>query len=820
MLQNELRPEQKEWGQHQEMLQSLPPGFQTERIFCLSEPKVGEDGRLKDSFFVPVTYKLINEKTYSNPAFYNSLAEVQAHMTPFLYHHRCAIGFLGGICAIKLSDCCGNDGQTSELAARIINTLTSKIVISNGVDVQVIFKASGFQFDESRYRTANPDIGLELYIEGHTDKCMKLDGDIASPVAELEEQGDVLPAVMDAYLCKIDAAIVAQAGDATRGNASVPAKLSDDEVIKKASAAANGDKFAALIAGDTSDYDNNRTQAVMALACQLAFWTGKDTEQMDRIFRNTPLMSYEWDMPDKKVRGKNVGEVILQKAVAHVAQTYDPQVYLQRKAGQIIVYTSDGPISLVDFQPERRRYSSTYGWDHIGASHLFADCYKHQLLYVLDRNRWYAYNGKVWEPNDAAPMECAKEFAEALNEYARSLPMPKDDDDTTRKDFIEYTEKLKTRKSRETLLKDASSVYPVRMAEFDKDIYTFNCLNGTLDLHTGKFAAHNPADRLTKLANVSFDPAAAAPRWEQHMSEVMDGDMEKVAYMQKIMGYGLTGDTKYECFFILYGPTSRNGKGTTMEAYIELLGDYGRTSKPETLAQKPNPNGSGPSEDIARLAGARIVNFSEADQKMVLSSSLVKTLTGNDTITARYLHENSFEFRPQAKIMMNTNHLPRITDITVFRSGRVKVIPFEHQFSGDKQDKNLKQVLRRPENLSGILNWCIKGLRLLEATGFDMPASVQAAIAEYERDSDKIARFIEDRMEENPLCEITTQEAYNVYTAWCEAKGHYAENQTTFKQAMEAHVTVRRKRPTDKRLGNNPLILICGYKWKAPGEWV
>ncbi len=130
----------------------------------------------------------------------------------------------------------------------------------------------------------------------------------------------------------------------------------------------------------------------------------------------------------------------------------------------------------------------------------------------------------------------------------------------------------------------------------------------------------------------------------------MEGDADK-AVSQKALGYALTGDTSHECFLILYGPKSRNGKGTCMETFMRLMGDYGRTAKPDTIAQKQTANGSGPSEDIARLAGARFVNIPEPDKRMNLSAALVKTLTGNDTITARFLNENSFEYRPQFKLL-------------------------------------------------------------------------------------------------------------------------------------------------------------------------
>ena len=294
--------------------------------------------------------------------------------------------------------------------------------------------------------------------------------------------------------------------------------------------------------------------------------------------------------------------------------------------------------------------------------------------------------------------------------------------------------------------------------------------------------------------------------------------MEKALFLQKSMGYGLTGDTSEECFFMFYGATTRNGKGTLMETYMRLQGDYGRSARPETIAQKPTVNSSGPSEDIARLAGARVVNISEPGKQMVLSASMVKALTGNDKITARFLNENSFEYYPNFKIFINTNHLPRVTDQTVFSSGRVRVIPFERHFTEEEQDKGLKRKLSQADSLSGILNWCLEGLKLLQETGFDEPAAVRAATAKYQQDSDKISRFVADMMEPDIMGEIRTEDAYREYQAWCSRNGQYPEAMPTFKQAMEAHAEIKRKRPKGAGKNANPCAFIIGLKWRGvPG---
>ena len=292
---------------------------------------------------------------------------------------------------------------------------------------------------------------------------------------------------------------------------------------------------------------------------------------------------------------------------------------------------------------------------------------------------------------------------------------------------------------------------------------------------------------------------------------------QKKRYLQKALGYALTGDTRYECLFILYGATTRNGKGTTMETILRLMGDYGKTASPETIGVQSAAGARGPSEDVARLAGARFVNISEPDKKLTLSAALVKQLTGNDTITARFLHENSFEYRPRFKMFINTNYLPQITDQTLFSSGRVKTIPFERHFAPEEQDRGLKELFARPESLSGILNWCLDGLSMLQSEGFSEPQAVLDATQEYARESDKILLFLGESMERAPGVNTRTSEVYARYKRWCEENGYCAENVRNFRALLSQVARVERKRPCPSQ---SSTTMLLDYKVCSESEWM
>lgn len=247
-------------------------------------------------------------------------------------------------------------------------------------------------------------------------------------------------------------------------------------------------------------------------------------------------------------------------------------------------------------------------------------------------------------------------------------------------------------------------------------------------------------------------------------------------------GRFLTGDTSEEEFYIFFGATTRNGKSTITELLLYLLGDYATTISPESLAIKANKDSRTASPDIAKLAGTRLVVASEPPRRMLFDSSLVKTLTGRDSISARFLHENEFQFKPKFKLILNSNYLPVINDKTVFSSNRVKVIPFERHFAEKEQNKHLKEQLQ--QEIDGILNWCIEGLYMYRKEGLEPPEAVRTATHEYSEDSDKTGKFISEclvRSERN----LAAKDVYEKYSQWCNDCGLGIDGRTSFYEELK-----------------------------------
>lgn len=559
-----------------------------------------------------------------------------------------------------------------------------------------------------------------------------------------------------------------------------PKGKTDVEIMNEISASTQGNFFQALMNG-TAEICKDVMGAIMTLLCVIAYFT-EDLEQIDRIFRQGVLIPAWWDNKAKK--GGATSEY-----------TY-AQYYIRRALAtfRITVPTIHGLRRITDLYPD---INPIYSQDDVGNALLFSSLFRFSCLFCIDNAHWYIYDGKRWVMDDGGATENCKIFTVALAEYARRcaaidwecFPTKKlmgCDEYIKRDAYAKHTERSKSRRVRETILKDAST--DIRMAisleKFDCNPYLLNCLNGTLDLQNWAFRPHSPADFITKMANVEYRPGLRSPLWEQHIATVMDSDMEKAQFLQKSMGYALTGSNKYACFVIIYGPRSRNGKSATVDTFNKMMGDYGASANPETFAQKFSANGSAHSDDLARLAGIRFLSVPESEQTMTLSASLIKRCTGDGEITARAIYGKQFSYSPQYKIFIHTNHLPRINDLSMFDSNRVKVIPFTHYFEEKDRNPNMVAELTTPENMSAILNWALEGWKLLESTGFNPPHSVLAATEEYHQESDRIGNFLDECMVQSANSVASTREVYERYKIWCDASGLRCGREQDFKKAL------------------------------------
>ena len=722
-----------------------------------------------------------------------------------------------GIGAIDIDHCIREDGSLNDVAASILGIFSTAYFEKSpsGTGLRGFFKLSpDFAYDKTVYYINNRKHGLEVYLPGTTNRFVTVTGDMFRE-GTVDRDDEALKTALDTFMKR-----------STRVSSKTiePESYLDDEgVIAHASASASGDKFKALFEGRWEEGYESQSDADMAFVSMLCFWCGNVEEQIDRIFRSSGLMRDKWD---RMTGDRTYGQITIRNAIASTAEIYTPIndssaeddfEDIEEKTGQEhLMFEPDlnhVTLTLEQMQPHT---NPRYQRDEIGIGYAFADYYKPIARFNRERGIWYVYDGAVWRPdeNALAVAELAKKLADRLYTFALQI---KDED--TRNRYIKRVQKLQLRKNRRTMIEDAKSVYPVSHGLFDHNTDLFNCKNGTLNLTTGEFKSHDPADFLTMMSGVTYDPNADCPRWEQFISEVMCNDAELASYLQKALGYALTGDTSLECLFILYGATSRNGKGTTMETFLQIVGDYGKTSNPEMLSTKfGNTNTSGPSEEIARLAGIRFVNISEPEKKITFNAALVKRMTGNDTLNARFLHENSFDFKPNFKIFINTNYKPSVSDMTLFYSCRLKLIPFKRHFEKHEQDKGLKSFFAEEANLSAIFNWCYEGYKRFRSEGLEDPTAVTVATKEYQEESDRIGQFVDAWLEEGEAFEERTSAVYHLYGQWCDKYGYRKENSSNFNNAIQRFFPIIRKRPSDGSGGPTTMLVGCRFLKHENGE--
>ncbi len=262
------------------------------------------------------------------------------------------------------------------------------------------------------------------------------------------------------------------------------------------------------------------------------------------------------------------------------------------------------------------------------------------------------------------------------------------------------------------------------------------------------------------------------------MDEIFGGDESLVEFMHRALGYALTGDISEQAMFILYG-FGANGKSTMLNTVATLLGDLAKHSNVETFTEH---KASRIPEDRARLRGARFVTTSETGRGQQLDESFVKDATGGEPITARFLHQNTFEFRPAFKLFMACNHKPGIsgTDHGIWR--RIRLVPFDQKFD-PRQEPDLEFTLKN--ELAGILAWAVEGCRRWQDQGLGMPAAVKAATESYRSESDLLGTFLEECCKIDPILSASASDLYSAYRQWCDAGGYRAMNQRNFGMGLK-----------------------------------
>ncbi len=409
---------------------------------------------------------------------------------------------------------------------------------------------------------------------------------------------------------------------------------------------------------------------------------------------------------------------------------------------------------------------------------FFAHLYGDKMRYDHLRSRWLRWDTHWWvEDSDAEVRRLAEAAARELYRRAAAISDP----DTMKKVSAWALSSLQ-RKGLDATVYLAQAQHPLadKGANWDSNPWLLGVGNGVVDLATGQLQPGQQLDRITKHTDVVFDPDATCPMWEAFLNQIMAGNQNLIAFLQRAIGYSLTGITSERVIFILHG-SGANGKSTLLETVRSLLGEYALRTPTETLMVKQQ---SGIPNDIARLKGSRFVFASETEDGKRLAEALVKDLTGDDVISARFMRSEFFDFKPEFKIWMGTNHKPVIrgTDKAIW--DRLKLIPFNVRIPEDQRDKHLADKLR--EELPGILQWTIRGCLEWQRMGLGVPDEVKQATEDYRAEMDTLAEFLGECCVLHPAARVGTTALYSEYTKWCEGnKEKSLSKQMLFKRLKE-----------------------------------
>lgn len=601
--------------------------------------------------------------------------------------------------------------------------------------------------------------------------------------------------------------------------------LSDTDIITKIRDSTQNPKFHSLYdLGDVSTYGNDQSKADAALLAMLAFWTGKNAEQMKRIFLSSKLA---------ETLGRKVGHEddylkrSIKKAIESTSQVYDPKGYAAQKQaeelkaikaefGENFVLSFDSKNddleggeymddkTEVKTHDEQQKKSVTLieriihfkRNDSENADRLAALC-AGKFLYCVDLKTWLKYDGRKWdrvepvELQEPARLAIKKELADMSAAYAIYTQGGGELDKKLQDAYNSILSYLNGAAQNKVYIDNAIKLAagkPSMMChagDFDNAPYLLNCTNGVLNLKTFELMPHSPKQMFMKCTRAAYTPREHSSLWRDTMRQIVP-DNDTYEYVQRMAGYCLTGNCSEELLFFLHGHGG-TGKGTFTETLGYALGDYSESVPVEILlSSKWEKGGNSPSPYIAGLKGTRLAFSSESGMGNYFDEATLKHLTGGDTITARFLHSNPITFEPSHKLVISSNYMPAIHDATddgVKR--RLVIIPFNADIK--KRDTTLKNRLHTPENLSDCLLWAVEGCRKWQATGLGegtFSQEIKDTIKGYYDENDTLAQFVEANCKFGPNEEVSGKQLYKEFKEFADENEADEMTRRTFTQAM------------------------------------
>ena len=479
------------------------------------------------------------------------------------------------------------------------------------------------------------------------------------------------------------------------------------------------------------------------------------------------------------------GISLLNKAISEAVNIYNPE---QDGKEPDLVFNWN--------KPKKRAVARS--WDDTGRGLRLNDQFGDVFRYMAADKTWYFYNGSYWELDNGRHIELAAE--KVVNLIKTENPdfsfATQQDKDKAMKEWNKFIKESRSHMAKIHMIEEFKKYVTIDHGVFDHDNMLLNTESGYVDLTNGELKDHDIKKMFSEQTASEYSDNIDCPMWKDFLEQIFNHDEKLIHYIQKAVGYSITGSTAEQVFFLLLG-TGRNGKSVFINTIRNILGSYAKQMSVESIIVH-NSSGSANS-DIARLENTRLVTSSEANEGSRLDESLVKQLTGGDRILARFLYGQEFEYDPKFKIWMATNHLPFIrgTDEGIWR--RIKVVPFNVQIPANKVDKNLENKLKA--EWTGILNWIVQGAIMWQVEGLKDPEVVQDASKQYRENMDPLEAFLDECCKAGSNYTIMGRPLYNAYRDWARESNEHLMSMTKFGREMAKKLPKTKERNGTRYVG-------------------
>ncbi len=414
-----------------------------------------------------------------------------------------------------------------------------------------------------------------------------------------------------------------------------------------------------------------------------------------------------------------------------------------------------------------------------GDAKLFAHFVEGKYLYDHTSKCWRKYTGGVWEKDDTKQtrevglnllteeyLNSAQNLDNEISAMIKGRKSEKEIETLTklRDGYRKRAKSINCKRRIDNILELATGKLPAKLNDFDTDNMLFNLQNGTYDFKAKKFRQHSPSDMLTKSSRIEYNPSAECPNWIDFLNKIFDGENDLILFIQKNIGYSLTGMTDLQYLVFCYG-SGANGKSTFFKVCNLLLGDYYGSIPISVLLSKQQENTT--DYQVAKCKGTRMVVASEIPKGKFLNESQVKDMTGQDLLNGRGLYEMPFTFYGTHKLWLFGNNKPVITgtDDGIWR--RIKLIPFTVTIPKREQIELSKLMEMFKNEISGILNWALEGYNLYRQEGMNEPIAIDNATREYRADSNILQLFFDECCIINNNEKCYSKDIYSKYEQWC-----------------------------------------------------